>query len=50
MNARTAPVGAARALGRCDTLAGLTSMAGGLERWDAEGRPLVPEGGTVADH
>ncbi|MCW3011433.1 MAG: rhodanese-like protein [Solirubrobacterales bacterium] len=26
------------------------SMAGGLERWHAEGRPLVPEDGTVADH
>lgn len=26
------------------------SMAGGLERWVAEGRPLVPEGGHVADH
>ena len=26
------------------------SMAGGLERWAQEGRPLTPEGGTVADH
>jgi rhodanese-related sulfurtransferase len=26
------------------------SMDGGLERWDAEGRPLVPEGGHVAPH
>lgn len=26
------------------------SMAGGLVRWDAEGRPLTPEGGSVADH
>lgn len=26
------------------------SMVGGLERWDAEGRPLTPEGGTVAPH
>lgn len=26
------------------------SMAGGLLQWDAEGRGLVPEGGTVADH
>ncbi len=26
------------------------SMAGGLERWHAEGRPLVPEDGAVADH
>jgi rhodanese-related sulfurtransferase len=26
------------------------SMAGGMLRWDAEGRVLVPEGGTVADH
>ena len=26
------------------------SMAGGLSRWDAEGRPLAPDGGTVADH
>ncbi len=26
------------------------SMAGGMVRWDAEGRALVPEGGTVADH
>ena len=26
------------------------SMAGGLERWDEEGRPLGPEGGRVADH
>jgi rhodanese-related sulfurtransferase len=26
------------------------SMAGGLMRWAGEGRPLVPENGTVADH
>lgn len=26
------------------------SMAGGLLQWDAEGRPLAPEGGRVADH
>lgn len=26
------------------------SMVGGLERWDTEGRPLSPEGGTVAMH
>jgi rhodanese-related sulfurtransferase len=26
------------------------SMAGGLERWAQEGRPLEPEGGTVAPH
>jgi rhodanese-related sulfurtransferase len=26
------------------------SMAGGLMRWAQEGRPLSPEGGTVADH
>ncbi|HEY0515502.1 MAG TPA: rhodanese-like domain-containing protein [Solirubrobacteraceae bacterium] len=26
------------------------SMAGGLKRWAEEGRPLSPEGGTVADH
>ena len=26
------------------------SMAGGLRRWADENRPLVPEGGTVADH
>jgi hydroxyacylglutathione hydrolase/adenylyltransferase/sulfurtransferase len=26
------------------------SMAGGLERWANEGRPLEPEGGIVADH
>lgn len=26
------------------------SMAGGLQRWHDEGRPLVPEGATVADH
>jgi rhodanese-related sulfurtransferase len=26
------------------------SMAGGLTLWAAEGRPLVPEGGYVADH
>ena len=26
------------------------SMAGGLQRWHAEGLPLEPEDGTVADH
>jgi len=26
------------------------SLAGGLEAWAAEGRPLEPEDGTVADH
>jgi rhodanese-related sulfurtransferase len=26
------------------------SMTGGLARWASEGRPLSPEGGTVADH
>src|SRR5450755_3760211 len=26
------------------------SMAGGLRRWAQEGRPLSPEGATVADH
>jgi rhodanese-related sulfurtransferase len=26
------------------------SMSGGLQRWAAEGRPLSPEGGHVADH
>ena len=26
------------------------SMAGGLARWEREGRPLSPEGGIVADH
>jgi rhodanese-related sulfurtransferase len=26
------------------------SMQGGLRRWADEGRPLVPEGGSVADH
>src|SRR5919202_5817288 len=26
------------------------SMAGGLLQWADEGRPLVPENGTVADH
>lgn len=26
------------------------SMAGGVERWAAEGRPLTPEDGYVADH
>ncbi len=26
------------------------SMDGGLERWHAEGRPIVPEGGHVAPH
>ncbi len=26
------------------------SMAGGLVRWHAEGRPLTPEGGGVAQH
>jgi hydroxyacylglutathione hydrolase/adenylyltransferase/sulfurtransferase len=27
-----------------------SSMAGGLTRWHEEGRPLLPEGGDVADH
>jgi rhodanese-related sulfurtransferase len=26
------------------------TMTGGLERWVAEGRPIVPEGGHVAPH
>lgn len=26
------------------------SMAGGIVAWDAEQRPLAPEGGQVADH
>lgn len=26
------------------------TMSGGLLRWAAEGRPLVPDGGQVADH
>jgi len=26
------------------------SMAGGMLRWDAEGRALLPDGGHVADH
>jgi len=26
------------------------SMTGGLRRWADEGRPLAPEGATVADH
>jgi rhodanese-related sulfurtransferase len=26
------------------------SMRGGLQRWAAEGRPLAPAGGYVADH
>jgi rhodanese-related sulfurtransferase len=26
------------------------SMSGGLQRWAQEGRPLSPEGGSVADH
>jgi rhodanese-related sulfurtransferase len=26
------------------------SMAGGVERWAEEGRPLTPDGGFVADH
>jgi rhodanese-related sulfurtransferase len=26
------------------------SMAGGVERWAGEGRPLRPDGGYVADH
>jgi rhodanese-related sulfurtransferase len=26
------------------------SMTGGLRRWAQEGRPLSPEGGTVANH
>jgi len=27
-----------------------SSMAGGMERWAAEGRPLTPEDGVVAPH
>ena len=27
-----------------------SSMAGGLERWVAEDRPIAPEGGVVAPH
>ena len=27
-----------------------SSMAGGITRWHEEGRPLLPEGGHVADH
>ena len=26
------------------------SMAGGIEQWHQEGRPIQPEGGYVADH
>jgi rhodanese-related sulfurtransferase len=26
------------------------TMTGGLQRWADEGRPLEPEGGTIADH
>ena len=26
------------------------SMAGGVQQWAAEGRPLAPDGGYVADH
>jgi rhodanese-related sulfurtransferase len=26
------------------------TMTGGLMRWSSEGRPLSPEGGSVADH
>jgi len=26
------------------------SMAGGIQLWDDQRRPLIPEGGTVADH
>jgi rhodanese-related sulfurtransferase len=26
------------------------SVAGGITAWDADGRPLSPEGGVVADH
>jgi rhodanese-related sulfurtransferase len=26
------------------------SMAGGLQRWADEGRPMIPEGAMVADH
>jgi hydroxyacylglutathione hydrolase/adenylyltransferase/sulfurtransferase len=26
------------------------SMAGGIQRWAEEGRPLSPDGGIVADH
>jgi hydroxyacylglutathione hydrolase/adenylyltransferase/sulfurtransferase len=26
------------------------SMTGGMVRWAAEGRPLSPEDGSVADH
>jgi rhodanese-related sulfurtransferase len=26
------------------------SMAGGVQRWAEEGRPLTPDGGYVADH
>jgi rhodanese-related sulfurtransferase len=26
------------------------SMAGGLQRWADEQRPLIPDGGMVADH
>ena len=27
-----------------------SSMAGGITRWHEEGRPMLPEGGHVADH
>ena len=27
-----------------------SSMAGGMERWAAEDRPIAPEGGVVAPH
>lgn len=39
---------AADALGRAGFDA--RTMAGGMVRWDAEGRPISPEGGTVAPH
>lgn len=26
------------------------TMSGGLKRWASEGRPLAPEGGSVAEH
>ncbi len=26
------------------------SMAGGIQRWAAEGRPMIPDGAVVADH
>ncbi|WP_354698400.1 Sulfurtransferase [Paraconexibacter sp. AEG42_29] len=40
---------AAQAL-RASGYADAWSMAGGLLQWDAEGRPLAPDGGVVADH